>query len=937
MADDWGWSDIAACRRYQGLKDPIPTPNLDRLVAEGMMFTDAHSPAALCAPSRFSMMTGSNPYRNGVQWGTWGLEADCAFSVNRRHITVGQVMQTAGYRTAFFGKMHFGGGSTNFVSMMPEFPTTYGFDYTFCTHGGIQDSPYLYFENDRFARIDPADPLNPSEPGTWSDIKDWTGGNYTITNGTGTIQADPHDGLGDVNWNSSQNGIINSKKAARFIRNHHADYPDRPFMMYYCAPQVHVPHTPPIDFEPDDAGVPGSPPNAPVAGVTGGDELADMVYELDLQVGRIIAALEDPNGDGDSSDSILADTLVMFTSDNGGLASERGIEGYDSTGILRGNKAMIEEGGHRVPFIARWGDGTESGSAVAPGMVSRQLICTHDWVGAMYALTGQSMVDNQAMDCANILPVLLGEQDESVPVHEYLLHQSQNTRAYPYAIRKGDYVLFIDATRSAAGELYNLADDLTQSTNLLEGTPSQDILDIETELLTLFRQHDQAGEARTTVAYSVPDIYPPTPNPARFSVVPTVSGSSGVTMTAETGIDPSSPVEYLFTETSGNWGGGSSGWQTSPVYAATGLLQDLTYSYTVTLRDSAGHSGTSSSEYSVTVRTPSVFGMVPFFTDDFSLLPSLAPGNSVPVEETWFLPLDPIGASPQSVDETSDSSVNVVDGQLKLGFGGDRVSVRWYSDRFYDLHQEYCLSGDWVVDTVWSDEQYTSNERGFRAGLGRFSRAGEIIGEGDSRAAPDLQFIKWVHIDPDSPAVGDSGSFSLKITASDLAAAGVASTDRVGIVLYRNSDNWPTAGGANDMYRVDNLALGIADDDSDGLPNTFEAAHGLNPDDPGDASVDTDGDGSTNLQEYFEGTDLNDPADVLLPVLAVENAGLHRIDLPSFITGRRYRLEFTEDILSGAWLTVAAYTPLIDGENYFFEHTTEEATGFYRIRTERIP
>ena len=99
--------------------------------------------------------------------------------------------------------MHFGGGTENFEEAMPNFPTTYGFDYVFSTHGGIQDDPYLYFENDRFARIDPADPLNPSELGWNSDLVEWPSGSYTITNGTGIIQAPPHDGIGDANWNSS--------------------------------------------------------------------------------------------------------------------------------------------------------------------------------------------------------------------------------------------------------------------------------------------------------------------------------------------------------------------------------------------------------------------------------------------------------------------------------------------------------------------------------------------------------------------------------------------------------------------------------------------------------------------------------------------------------------------------------------------------------------
>lgn len=938
MADDWGWSDIAAYRRFQGLDDPIPTPNLDRLVSEGLMFTDAHSPAALCAPTRFSMMTGSNPYRNGVQWGTWGLEATSAFSVNRRHITVGEIMQAAGYRTAFFGKMHFGGGTTDFINKMPHFPTTYGFDYTFCTHGGIQDPPYLFFENDRFARIDATDPLNPSVPGTLADLKEWASGSYTITNGTGKIQAPPHDGTGDIHWNSSQNGIINSRKAAAFIGDHLANHPGKPFMVYYCAPQVHAPHTPPTDFEPDANGIPGNPPNVPVAGTTGGDELADMVYELDLQVGWIIAKLEDPNGDGSKADSILANTLVMFTSDNGGLASERGLPGYDSTGILRGAKAMMEEGGHRIPFVAHWGDGTPAGSVIAPGTVSHQLICSHDWVGAMYALTGQSMAEDQAMDAANILPILLGEQDENVPVHDYMLHQSQNSKPYPYAIRQGDYVLFVNLARTVAGELYNLANDLPQATNLLAGTPLPEDLARRDQMFALFLQHDQPTDLRTTTAYTAPDTYPPLPSPAGFSVAPRPVGPSSITMTATTGIDPSGPVEYLFTETSGNWGGTSSGWQTSPVYTDDGLLQDLVYSYTVTMRDALGHTGSAAIATTASPTTAVVPYMLPIFTEDFSQITGTAPSNSLPIEGGWFLPLNPPGPALQGIDETSDASVKVAGEKLNLGYGGDRTSVRWFGHHVFDLAQDYRLVGDWAVSGIFLPEQYTTNEHGFRAGIARFNGSGAIIGEGDSQIEPDLQFIKWEHIDPPSPVVGDSGSFEVTVTASELVAAGVTPTDRVGIVFYHNADNWPASGGANDVYLVDNIAIGYADDDNDGLPNAFETANGMDPANAADALLDKDGDGSSNIQEYFEGTDPNDPDSYLQPALAVSGIGPHQIELPEFIAGRRYRLEFSADMaISDPWTTVAVYTPAANGQGHLFEHTTTSVHGFYRIRTELLP
>ena len=606
MADDWGWSDIAAYRRYQGLSDPIPTPNLDRLCAEGMMFTDAHSPAALCAPTRFSMMTGSNPYRNGVQWGTWNYLADCAFNrpSDRKHITVGEIAKAAGYRTAFFGKMHFGGGTDDLTVKMPEFPTSYEFDYVFSQHNGIQGQPYLYFENDRFVKIDPCDPLNPSVPGTASDLKTWASGDYVGPNGTSNIQVDM-SGVGDVNWDSSQNGIINSQKAAAFIADHVASNPGQPFMMYYCSPQVHVPHTPPTDFNPNADGTPASPPNEPVAGVTGGTEVADMTYELDLQVGRVLDRLEDPNGDGDKSDSILSDTLVIFTSDNGGLGIDRGLDGFtadteNSTGALRGTKGSHFEGGHRVPFVARWGDGTSAGSMIEPGSVSDQLIGAHDWVGLMYALTETDMQADQAMDCVNILPILFGDQPENVPLREYLILQSSKGDDWkrPYIMRQGDYVLLMDPDRVPT-HFYNLAEDLHQDNDLIDDPfEQQRIADME----SLFKQFDQKDELRSTPLYVVPngDTDPPSPDPASFAAPPSAISATAITMTATEGTDQTGPVQYFFEETSGNPGGTDSGWQASPTYTDTGLSPETSYTYTVTMRDSLWYTGSPSAPASAT-------------------------------------------------------------------------------------------------------------------------------------------------------------------------------------------------------------------------------------------------------------------------------------------------------------------------------------------------
>ncbi len=113
LADDVGYGDLGV---YGGRE---LTPNIDRLARQGMRFTDAHSPAALCAPSRYSIMTGGYPYRNGRPGGSWDVNYSSAFSVNGdktragRHLTVGDILQKAGYETAFFGKMHFGGNVYN--------------------------------------------------------------------------------------------------------------------------------------------------------------------------------------------------------------------------------------------------------------------------------------------------------------------------------------------------------------------------------------------------------------------------------------------------------------------------------------------------------------------------------------------------------------------------------------------------------------------------------------------------------------------------------------------------------------------------------------------------------------------------------------------------------------------------------------------------------
>lgn len=425
LADDVGYADLG----IEG--GTVPTTNIDSLAVQGIRFTDAHSPAALCAPSRYSLLTGSYPYRNGRPGGSWDVNNSSAFSVNGdrtkagRHITVGEIMQNAGYKTAFFGKMHLGGDVFNkdgevireknklntmdFSRGVKDALNAHGFDYWLGLLSGIQHEPYAYFENGNYR------PVDLRSPATNESTRLLKNGFYRVSeNGLSEIvEAGNIPARGDINYDSSQAGIILTNGAVEFIDHHLKENEetgkDQPFLLYFSSQAIHVPHTPPFDFDGDPRTI-----DEQVSGKTGA-VTSDMLYELDLQVGKILDKLKE--------EGILENTLIIFTSDNGALwprVTHYGNPEHDNNGPLRDYKASIYEGGHRVPFIAKWGDGTEAGSVIKPGTISDQLIIGHDWVATLYELTQQDMQEDQAKDSASLLPILKGDQPENDPLHEFI-------------------------------------------------------------------------------------------------------------------------------------------------------------------------------------------------------------------------------------------------------------------------------------------------------------------------------------------------------------------------------------------------------------------------------------------------------------------------------------------------------------------------------------
>lgn len=494
LADDVGYGDIGV---YGGV---VPTPNIDALARAGMRFTDAHAPAALCAPSRFSLLTGSNPYRNGRPGGSWDINVSSGFTTGTahlregRHLTAGEILQRAGYRTAFLGKGHLGGdiydtsgkvirekdaiNTMDFARGIRDSLNEHGFDYSLLLASGIQHEPYAFFENGRYVPVDPASP-----PDNRSTVlrKD---GRYEISNNgvCEIVEAARVPARCDINYDSSQVGRIVTAKGLQFIDDHLAlnrrEGRNRPFMMYFSSQAIHVPHTPPIDFDGDPKVI-----DQPVQGRTGG-RTSDVLYELDLQLGALVAKLRD--------EGLLENTIIIFTSDNGALwpnVVQYGDPRHDNNGPFRDYKASVYEGGHRVPFIARWD------SKIAPGTVSDQLIINHDWVATMYELTGQTMDDDQAMDSASLLPILTGKQKGTL--HEFVIYQAGY--AYDGAIREGSLVLLVDKDNKAT-ELYDLSTDIAQEHNLIAVPKYGDVV---TRLRAKFLKHNDHDnktfdEPRTT-------------------------------------------------------------------------------------------------------------------------------------------------------------------------------------------------------------------------------------------------------------------------------------------------------------------------------------------------------------------------------------------------------------------------------------------------------
>lgn len=454
ITDDMGIGDTRVYDEHCA----IALPNIERLAREGMVFNAAHSAAAVCAPTRYSVLTGNYPWRGRLPNGTWMAHQPSQIRPGQR--TIGNVLQDQGYYTMFLGKEHVGGGlidartgrlvegwrysheDIDFSRPMPEGLHTKGFDYVYAMPQGIQGPPYAYFENGLLI-------------GNPADIIIWEAGTYGRSVKKVT-------GWGMPDWDSSEAGPNMSRRALELLDDHFAANQEResarPFFMYFCTPSPHTPHTPPETLN-----------GIQIEGASGVSAHLDMIIESDVIVGMLMDRIEEAGE--------LENTIFIFTSDNGGLnwtQRQEGDASHDSSADLKGGKGQVWEGGHRVPFIVRWGNGSEP-SPVPPGTRSDVLLGLVDLYATFAELTGKTMAPNEGLDSFSYLGVLRGRED--APVRSSMLIQSNrepewgqsNTRAY----REGPWKLVVTENHRPRN-FFNLDADPGERNDLIQDPEQAD-------------------------------------------------------------------------------------------------------------------------------------------------------------------------------------------------------------------------------------------------------------------------------------------------------------------------------------------------------------------------------------------------------------------------------------------------------------------------------
>jgi len=466
MADDLGYGDAAP---FGNERCKIPTPGMTRLAAEGMRFTDAHSIASICVPSRLAIMTGRYPWRiNGIgKSGPWGYIAP-QFKPGSH--TLAHLLNDQGYKTGYIGKWHLGLsmvttddqvqkiGNIDYSKPVTAGPNDHGFDYSFILPGSLDMFPYVYLKNQRFL-------------GKVNKMRGWSAFNRI---------GPTEENFEDYEVLQTFRGEVN-----QFIARNAKDSKNgKPFFLYFALTAPHTPTSPHPDFQgKTDLGIYG-----------------DFVHETDYCLVSTMEALQ--------KHGIDDNTIVIFTSDHGpapyaGNILEatynniKGLEkqGHFPSGPLRGYKFSVYEGGMRIPFLIKWPN------HIKPGSTCDRLIGLNDLLATIADITGGELSTNQGVDSISYLPLL---QDPNAKAPRQNL-QMQGTHGWAY--RMGDWKLCLCPGSGALGVYGNVPKPVNAwpaAVKEFGKNPTREQL-IEAPFVQLFNLKEDLGE-REDVSKQNPEV-----------------------------------------------------------------------------------------------------------------------------------------------------------------------------------------------------------------------------------------------------------------------------------------------------------------------------------------------------------------------------------------------------------------------------------------------
>jgi len=438
LADDLGYGDLQ-CFNPGG---KIPTPNIDRLAAEGMRFTDAHSSSAVCTPSRYSILTGRYPWRSELQSGVlYGYSPPL---IEAGRLTVADLFKQNGYYTVKNGYTKVETGwEIDYSQFIQQGPLTRGFDYFYGISASLDMPPYVFIENNA------------------------TIGQPSVTKKYG------RSGPAEKDFEAEHVLPAITRKAQQLITAQAGK--KQPFFLYFALPSPHTPILPGKDF----------------AGKSGVTAYGDFVMETDWVVGQVMKTLD--------SMGIADNTIIYFTSDNGFapyVLNKYNVQqlGHYPSYNFRGYKADIWEGGHRVPLVVRWPGKTK------PGTVSSTPVSLTDLMATSAGMLGVKLPGNAGEDSYSMLPALTGQA--KAPPRPAIVYASIDGN---FSIQQGPWKLAFcpgsggwAAPRNAKAwenglppvQLYNMEADVAEQTNIAAQHP-----DVVARLTALMEQYVANGRS----------------------------------------------------------------------------------------------------------------------------------------------------------------------------------------------------------------------------------------------------------------------------------------------------------------------------------------------------------------------------------------------------------------------------------------------------------